>query len=171
MDFLGAGVESARLLLGRMPDVAVIVDRDGRILYTNREPPGEDLTGTSVFDHDLGGGAEARMRAALHQVFSVGKPISYEVETKDPEDGGSIWYVSRWSPIEHDGQVVAGLVVSSDITRRVTLERADWQEVILESAAEGIVGLERRRARLVRELRRERPARRPAGRAHGPQHP
>jgi diguanylate cyclase (GGDEF)-like protein/PAS domain S-box-containing protein len=50
--------------------------------------------------------------------------------------------VSRWSPIEREGEVVAALIVSSDITRRITLERADWQQVILESAAEGILGLD-----------------------------
>ena len=69
-------LEPAQLLLGSMPDVAMVIDRDGRILYTNREAPGEPLVGTSLFDHDLGAEAEARMRAALHQVFNGGKPMS-----------------------------------------------------------------------------------------------
>ena len=122
-ELLGAGLEPARLLLGSMPDVALVVDRDGRIVYTNREPPGEQMIGTTLFDHDLGADAEARMRAALHQVFNAGKPISYEVESRRAETPDSVWYISRWSPIERDGEVVAGLIVASDITRRVTLER------------------------------------------------
>ena len=69
-----------------MPDVAIVVDRDGRILYTNREVPGQPLVGTSLFDHDLGAEAEARMRAALHQVFTVGKPMSYEVESTGQDE-------------------------------------------------------------------------------------
>jgi diguanylate cyclase (GGDEF)-like protein/PAS domain S-box-containing protein len=141
-DLLAADLESAKSLLGGMADVAVVVDRDGRILYTNREAPGQAVTGTTVFEHDLGADAEARMRAALHQVFTASKPMSYEVEAPGDEPGKSAWYVSRWSPIEREGEVVAALIVSSDITRRITLERADWQQVILESAAEGILGLD-----------------------------
>jgi len=121
-DLLGAGLESARLLLGSMPDVALVIDREGRILYTNQEEPDQDLVGTALFDHDLGAEAEARMRAALHQVFTLGKPISYEVASRGVRDEEA-WYVSRWSPIERDGEVVASLIVASDITRRVTLER------------------------------------------------
>ena len=98
------------------------------------------------------------MRAALHQVFVAGKPMSYEVEATGAEEDDTVWYVSRWSPIERDGEVVAGLVVASDITRRVMLERLDIterqaaeekldeasrrQDVILDSAAEGILGLD-----------------------------
>ncbi len=141
-DPLAAALDSARLLLGGMTDVALVVDRDGRILYTNRELPGEAITGTTVFEHELGAEAEARMRAALHQVFSAGKAISYEVEEPGGE-GESVWFLSRWSPIEREGKVVAALVVASDITRRAAAARDEWREVILESAAEGILGLDR----------------------------
>ena len=75
-EMLGAGLESAALLLGGMADVALVVDRDGRILYTNREVPARPMVGTTLFDHDLGAEAEARMRAALHQVFNSGRPMS-----------------------------------------------------------------------------------------------
>ena len=84
--------------------------------------------------------------------------MSYEVEATGAEEDDTVWYVSRWSPIERDGEVVAGLVVASDITRRVMLERLDIterqaaketpdeasqrQDVILDSAAEGILGLD-----------------------------
>ena len=132
---LGAGLEPG-LLLGGMADVALVVDRDGRILYANRELPGQPMVGTTVFEHDLGAEAEARMRAALHQVFAAGKPISYEVEGDE-----STSYLSRWSPIEREGEVVAALIVASDIPSRA--RRDDWQDVILESAAEGILGLNR----------------------------
>jgi PAS domain S-box-containing protein len=141
-ELLGAGLEPARLLLGSMPDLALVIDREGRILYVNREVPGQELVGTSLFQHDLGADAEARMRAALHQVFTQGKPMSYEVESG--EEGDTVWYVSRWSPIERDGDVVAGLIVASDVTRQVMLERLDMsgQDVILDSAAEGILGID-----------------------------
>ena len=119
---VGAGLESAQLLLGSMPDIAVVVDRDGRILYVNRELPGQEMAGTTLFDHNLGADAEARMRAALHQVFNAGKPMSYEVESHSPDGKAGVWYLSRWSPIERAGQVIGALVVASDITRRVALE-------------------------------------------------
>src|SRR5687767_8410376 len=124
-----------------MADVALIVDRDGRILYTNRELAGQPMTGTTVFEHDLGAEAEARMRAALHHVMAAGKPVSYEVEAAD-EHGATAWYMSRWSPIRRAGEVVAALVVASDVTRAGS-RRDEWQDVILESAAEGIFGLDR----------------------------
>ena len=143
-ELLGAGLEPAQLLLGSMPDVAIVIDRDGRILYTNREVPGQKMVGSSLFDHNLGAEAEARMRAALHQVFTVGKPFSYEVESTGHEASDTVWYVSRWSPIEREGEVVASLIVASDITRRIMLERLDMaeQETILAAAAEGILGLD-----------------------------
>ena len=140
-EILGAELEPVRLLLGGMADVAVVVDRDGRVLYTNREAPANPVTGTTVFDHGLGAEAEARMRAALHQVFTQGKPISYEVEAAG-EAGERIRYLSRWSPIDRQGKVVAALIVSTDVTRTSTV-RNEWQEVILEAAAEGILGLNR----------------------------
>ena len=138
---LGAGLEPVRLVLGGMSDLALLVDRDGRILYTNRESAGEPMVGTTVFDHGLGAEAEARMRAALHQVFSRGEPISYDVEAESESE--EAWFLSRWSPIAREGEVVAALVVASDITRHVGSARDDWQSVILESAAEGIVGVNR----------------------------
>ena len=141
-EVLGGGLGHLRSLLGGMADVALVVDRNGRILYTNQELPGQAVTGTTVFEHDLGAEAEARLRAALHQVFSAGKPLSYEVEVPEVE-GDSLWYLSRWSPIEREGKVVAALVVASDVTARVASARDAWQEVILESAAEGILGLDR----------------------------
>ena len=106
-----------------MPDIALVVDQDGRILFANRETPGDPLEGTSLFDHDLGAEAEARMRAALHQVFSGGRPMSYKVEARGSGANESVWFLSRWSPIERDGRVIAALVVSSDVTRREQLER------------------------------------------------
>ena len=122
-ELLGSGLEAARLLLGSMSDVAMVVDRDGRILYVNHEPPDERMAGTTLFDHDLGADAEARMRAALHQVFEGHKPLSYEVQSRgvDPEE--RLWYLSRWSPIERDGEVIAALIIASDITRRIKLEQ------------------------------------------------
>jgi diguanylate cyclase (GGDEF)-like protein/PAS domain S-box-containing protein len=140
-DVLGAARESVGLLLGGMADIALVLDRHGRILYTNREPPGEPMIGTTVFEHNLGTEAEVRMRAGLHQVFNARKPIAYEVEVP----GGDVdtWYLSRWSPIERKGEVIAALVLASDVTLRAASARGEWQQMILESAAEGILGLNR----------------------------
>jgi diguanylate cyclase (GGDEF)-like protein/PAS domain S-box-containing protein len=121
-ELLGADAESVELLLGSMPDIALLVDRDGRILYTNRAPAEQQVIGTSLFDHDLGSEAHGRMRHALDQVFR-GQPVSYEVESRDAEGDAAAWYLSRYSPVERDGHVVAALIVASDITRRVQLER------------------------------------------------
>jgi diguanylate cyclase (GGDEF)-like protein/PAS domain S-box-containing protein len=120
---LGASGEAVRLLLGSMPDIALVVDERGRILYANRSGLGEEAIGTSLFDHDLGGEAHERIQAALAQVFGTGQPVSYETESRGTGGERSAWYLSRWSPIERDGRVVATLVVASDISRRVQLER------------------------------------------------
>ncbi|MGH2837260.1 MAG: putative bifunctional diguanylate cyclase/phosphodiesterase [Thermoleophilaceae bacterium] len=137
---LGMGLQSVDVLLGGMSDLALVVDPDGRILYTNRDPDG-GLTGTTLFDHDLGAESEARTRAALHQVFVIGKPISYEVESYDPA-GEPGWYVSRWSPIRRDEKVVGALIVTADITRQLQRERGGRKDALLESAAEGILGID-----------------------------
>ena len=121
-ELLGTGLEAAQLLLGSMPDIALVVDQEGRILFSNRDT-GESLEGTSLFEHALGADAEARMRAALHQVFTRARPMSYKVEARSADPAEPLWYLSRWSPVERDGEVVAALVISSDVTSRVKLER------------------------------------------------
>ena len=120
---LGDATESAELIVGSMPDIALLVDEEARILYTNRELPNAPTIGTTLFDHGLGTEAESRMRGALSRVFGAGEPVSYEVESRDVAGGGTAWYLSRWSPVVRDDRVVAALVVASDITRRVKLER------------------------------------------------
>ena len=91
-----------------------------------------------------------------------------------PDEDDTVWYVSRWSPIEREGEVVAALVVASDITRRVMLERLDLDvEQDSDSSTRPPRGSSgsTTRQRHVRQRRRGRPARRPHRRNQGTQHP
>ena len=120
---LGASAESVELLLGSMPDIALLVDETGLILYANRDAPDAATIGTSLFQQGLGDDAEGRLRNALTRVFESGEPFSYEVESRDVSGERRAWYLSRWSPVEREGRVVAALIMASDITHRVQVER------------------------------------------------
>ena len=116
---LGSSPEAAELLLGSMPDIALLVDPAGDILYANRALPSD---ARNLFQAGLGDEAAARMRSALECVFERCEATSYELKSVAEDRVTEAWYLSRWSPVERDGEVVAALIVASDITHRVQLE-------------------------------------------------
>ncbi|MCJ7729524.1 MAG: PAS domain S-box protein, partial [Sedimentisphaerales bacterium] len=112
-----------RCLAENAPDVILTADPDGTILYLNRTVPPytlEEAIGTSVYDYVL---SEYRdvLRHAFEQVVKTDQPYSYELAGAGP-GGRSSWYQSWVGPIKQGGQVVAVMLIATDVTERKQAE-------------------------------------------------
>jgi PAS domain S-box-containing protein len=114
-----------RQVLEFSPDMIIVVDRRGTILYINRTIAGldfEQVVGTSALEFVPVDDRE-QMRDHIRHVFESGTPISYEVSGIGPGDSVS-WYFSSMSPVVADGEVVAATIITRDITARRQLEQS-----------------------------------------------
>lgn len=111
--------ERWRSLVENAPDLIFTCDRAGKILFINRTVPGftvEQTIGTSVYDY-IPFDYQDRLRQSLERVFRGREPAYYETAGAGA-DGTTAWYASRVGAIQHEGQVVAAIVISTDITER-----------------------------------------------------
>jgi PAS domain S-box-containing protein len=121
--------ERWRTLIECAPDFIVTTSRDFRILTINRTIPGlsiEQVIGTSLLDY-VPRDHHKTMTSAIHRAFQEGTSVMYEVAGEGP-NGQPAWYVSRVSPIIHNGKAEEAVIISSDIT-----DRHRTREAILES--------------------------------------
>ncbi|MFC1980434.1 PAS domain-containing protein, partial [Chloroflexota bacterium] len=115
--------EKWRSLVESSPNIIMVVGRDNTIEFINHTVPGinvEDTIGRSIYDyiqpeyHDV-------VRKAINRVFETGEPDGYEINGVGPE-GRLSWYETKIGPMKHDGQIVAVLQITSDITERKQAE-------------------------------------------------
>gem|GEM_PF-1452775 len=123
-DALRQSQEKWEALLQNLPDVVVIVSRDGTILEINEAARSiKDAVGRNAFEYVPPEQSEV-MRKAFEQVFQTGKPCSYEIQGTGPAGPNTSWYTTRLVPIEREGQVIAAAMISRDITNRKRTEEA-----------------------------------------------
>jgi diguanylate cyclase (GGDEF)-like protein/PAS domain S-box-containing protein len=114
---LRASEEKWRSLVENAPDIIFTVDREGKILFINYAPAGltaEEALGTSVYDYVVPKYRETT-RQSIKRVFQTGNPDCFEIAARGPHDITS-WYSTRLGPIKHDGEVVAVMLITRDIT-------------------------------------------------------
>ena len=121
--------EKMRSLVENSPDFITIVDRDATIQFINHTIPEltvEEVIGKSLDDftvpeyHDI-------YRRTIDQVFQTGQADSLVTSWVGPNRRTN-WYETRIAPINQDGQVVAVMLISRDIT-----ERKGTEEVLRRS--------------------------------------
>jgi PAS domain S-box-containing protein len=115
--------EKWRTLVENVPDVILTVDTDGTILFLNHTVPPftpEKAIGTSVYDY-VPAEYQDTLRKSLEHVLQTGEPYSYELAGKGPH-GRTSWYQSRMGPVKHGGQVVAVILIATDITEHKKAE-------------------------------------------------
>ncbi len=115
--------ERWRSLVKNAPDVIFTCDRQGKLLFINRTVPGftvEQVVGTSAYDY-IPPEHQDTLRQSFERVFQTGEPVYYET-TGAGADGTTSWYASRVGAIQHEGQVVALMVIATDITSRKQAE-------------------------------------------------
>ena len=108
------------VLLDNMPDVIMILDRDGTILYINHTLPEytvEQVTGTCVTGY-LSEDHRQNYMQAIEEAIRTSKQQSVEVMAAGP----SCW-VARLIPVKNrDGDIENVMSISTDITSRKLIE-------------------------------------------------
>jgi len=116
--------EKWRSLAENVPNIIIVVHRDGTIQFVNRTVSGitvEETLGRSVYEF-IPPDYQDTVRKSIEQVFQTGKVGSYQVMGVGP-DGRPSWYETQLGPIKHDGRVVAATLIATDITERKQAEQ------------------------------------------------
>lgn len=111
-------------LVETSPDFIVVGDRDYRIRYVNKLPPGatlETIIGTDILSF-IQPDFRAAAKASMDAVFEGAAFAVYETDAHYP-DGTPVWHETRVTPIHQDGQVLYLSLVAQDITRRKAAEQ------------------------------------------------
>ncbi|MHB0857684.1 MAG: PAS domain-containing protein [Anaerolineae bacterium] len=108
-----------RSLVENAPDIILLVDREGTILFANRIPAGLEREAeiyTNCVDFVVD---EYRImaREAIADVFATGRVREYEMAARSPTDRPT-WYATLLAPVARDGVVEVILVSLRDITDR-----------------------------------------------------
>lgn len=114
-----------RALLAHLPDIVTEVDRDGRILATNRIPAGLDPAQVlgRPFDAWMPEDARPAFREALAACIASGRPLARRGRA-DRRNGTPAWWLARFVPVRERGRVVQVIVIASDVTPLERAERA-----------------------------------------------
>lgn len=129
-----------RSLVTNAPNVIMLVDRSGKLLFANRslaQAAGSDRADSTLYDW-LPASQHERARAALAQVFASGQPVQYELQGYGAQ-GQPVWHCMVAGPVRQGDEVVAATVLSTDITDRKQAEdRLRHQTNILRSVLDSI---------------------------------
>jgi len=114
---LDGDADALARVLAAVPEVVVVVDLEGTILYLNRVEKGYDreqvlgIHASAIMPPE----SQAIFSAALDSVRRTGTTEEFEVEAVSPS-GDRQWFRSRMAPIWNDGAVVAALIIAADIS-------------------------------------------------------
>src|SRR5256714_14997332 len=101
-----------------IPDVLLVVDRKGQILYINHTPAGltrQQALGSSALDY-APAAARDELRNSLERLFATGVARSRELRVVLP-DAAERWYSTHSGPVRIDGgEVSAAIIIARDIT-------------------------------------------------------
>ncbi len=112
-------------LVENAPNLILILDREGTIKFINRTVHGysiKEAIGTKQLDY-IEPESHSLVEEANEQVFRSGKPDTYTVRGTGPH-GYISWYEIQVGPLENDGEVVAVILISTDITERKIAEES-----------------------------------------------
>jgi PAS domain S-box-containing protein len=112
-----------KLLLTYTTDIAMVLNKEGNILYINHVLPGftlEKVIGSSVNNYIPPGYVEA-YKEALKEVFTNSGTKEFVV-TGAGTNNTTAWYLTRMSPIKEGDQVIGASLMTTDITQRMLVD-------------------------------------------------
>lgn len=115
--------ESFRALAENAPDSIYKVNRDGGIVYINRDVDvgtRAQMLGTKIYDYIPSENHEALM-GALERAWTSKSNQTLEI-AGTPDDEDSKWYYCRIGPVLKDGEVESLIFIPSDITEKKMAE-------------------------------------------------
>lgn len=110
---------------GSVPDILMLLDSEGTILFINRPLRGkraDELVGTAVFDL-LPVAARARVWVALRDVFKRSETSTLEL-TVTRSNGQVRWFQASAGPFRDGGRIIGATVLARDITSTKATEFA-----------------------------------------------
>ena len=111
------GLDLWRSLADAIPDMLLLVDRKGEILYVNHTPPGVemgDVLGRSAMDY-IPPSSRLELTDSLRQIFATGGKRWREQRVIHP-DGSERWYATHSGPVLLENEVSAAIIIARDIT-------------------------------------------------------
>ncbi len=134
LDALRTSEANWRSLVEYLPEIIATINRDCRLTFINRTVDNR-IPETVIGDRASNIHTQAQYQVLLEQsmtrVFETGETVSYESEEKTEQ--GSAWYINRVGAIKQEGQVVALILILTDITEQKQAEAAMYQAQKLES--------------------------------------
>jgi len=121
-----------RAVADSVPDMLLLVDPAGTLLYVNRPPEGtrrEELLGRNALDF-VPTESRDELQQSLHEIFGGAPPRLREQRGVHP-DGTERWYTTHTGGVHLDEGVAAAIVVARDVTERRRLEQraCEWQKM------------------------------------------
>lgn len=110
-------------ILAAIPEFILVLDRTGKILYINHVDEGYDrdsVIGTQAHEI-MSPDSRKVLSSVLASVFESGTEQHYDSKVNAP-DGTVQWYRSRMYPIRDDGQIVAVMLLATNITEMKATE-------------------------------------------------
>ncbi len=130
-----------RALVEASPDIVLVVDTAGTILFVNRVVPffqKEGVVGRKIWEF-VPGKPDERMKARLREVVETRKAIYYE-NAGYRSDGSPGWYEVRAIPVIVDGTIDRIVWSTTDVSeRKAAVERLAFQAHVLDQVNQPVV--------------------------------
>jgi len=134
---------TCRTLMEAVPDVLLLVGRDGTVEYLNRTPDfaAAAALGTRVEDH-----APNELHESLEGIFNGADPGAW-VMPAHLADGSTRWYATHTAAVVREGRVVGATVHAQDVSEAIraanALRESEAQyRTLVDHAPEAIVVLD-----------------------------
>lgn len=132
-DGLDGDANALRKVLEAVPEVVLVVDREGTIQYINHVEEGyeRDQVIGSNSDSIMSPDSREEFWRILTSVCETGEPAEYEVRTSSPT-GEEQWYRSRMAPLYDDGEVKAVMIMATNISelKAAQAESEQWRRLL-----------------------------------------
>ena len=133
-DALLASESKLRILFENLPDFVILVNRDGKIEFTNRDSPNarrEELVGKIGFDLVMPEYQE-RCGECVARLMTTGRPQSVEVQ-----DVFGQWWACRGVPITGENGIERVMVICTDVSQeRLAAEAVKKEQHLLRRLLE-----------------------------------